>query len=79
MSAAIHKLRAWWSHKQALDGRLSKASAAEVLAESGRARSIAGVNPYLTLFGRAGISREAADQAVAKLEIHELPAARGCT
>ena len=35
--------------------------------------------PYLTLFSRAGIGREAADGEVAKLQIHELPAARGCT
>jgi hypothetical protein len=37
------------------------------------------VGPYLTLFARAGTSREAADRAVEKLEIHELPSARGCT
>jgi hypothetical protein len=35
--------------------------------------------PYLTLFARAGTMREAADAAVAKLEIHELPSIRGCT
>lgn len=45
------KLRAWWFHRQRLDGRLRGGSAAEVL--------------------------EAADAAVAALEIHELPAARG--
>jgi hypothetical protein len=33
----------------------------------------------LTLFSRAGISRKAADLSVENLEIHELPAARGCT
>lgn len=38
-----------------------------------------GAGPYLTLFARAGISREAADKAAADLEIHELPSARGCT
>ena len=54
-------------------------SAATVLADTGWARSVGGVGPYLTLFSRGGISREAADAAVAKLEIHELPAARGCT
>ncbi len=73
------KLRAWWSYKQALDGRLANASPAEVLAETGWARSVGGVGPYFTLFARAGTSREAADDAVAKLEIHELPAVRGCT
>jgi hypothetical protein len=74
-----NKLRAWWSHRQGLDGSLAKASATEVLERSGWARSVAGVGPYLTLFSRAGISREAADDAVAKIKIHELPAARGCT
>ena len=73
------KFRAWYSHRQGLDGRLAGASAAEVLTETGWARSVGGTGPYLTLFSRAGISREAADAAVAKLEIHELPAARGCT
>jgi Winged helix DNA-binding domain len=43
------------------------------------ARSVGGAAPYLTLFARAGTSREAADSAVANLEILELPAARGCT
>ena len=33
----------------------------------------------MTLYSRAGVSREAADAAVAKLEIHELPSARNCT
>ncbi len=73
------KRRAWWWHKQALDGRLSSKSAGEVLAQTGWARSVGGVGPYLTLFSRAGISREAADAAAANLEIHELPSARGCT
>ena len=73
------KLRAWWAHRQGLDGMLAGESAAAVLARSGWARSVAGINPYLTLYSRAGISREAADAAVARLEIHELPAARNCT
>ncbi|MBI3473900.1 MAG: winged helix DNA-binding domain-containing protein [Candidatus Solibacter usitatus] len=72
-------LRAWWSRKQGLDGSLAGKSAAEVLERSGWARSVGGVGPYLTLFSRAGLSREAVDQAVAQLEIHELPSARGCT
>src|SRR5579862_110035 len=73
------KLRAWWSHRQGLDGALRGKSAAAILADTGWARSVGGVGPYLTLFSRGEISREAADAAVAKLEIHELPAARGCT
>lgn len=73
------RLRAWWSHRQALDGRLAGAAPAEVLEQAGWARSVGGVGPYLTLHARAGTSREAADRAAANLGIHELPAARGCT
>src|SRR5208283_4025470 len=73
------KLRAWWWDQQGLDGRLHGAAAADVLAETGWARSVGGVGPYLTLFARAGTSREAIDAAVAALEIHELPSARRCT
>ncbi len=73
------KLQAWWWHRQGLDGSLEGRPAGEVLARAGWARSVAGAGPYLTLFARAGIGRAAADDAVAKLEIHELPAARGCT
>jgi hypothetical protein len=73
------KLRAWWSHRQGLDGSLRGKKPAEVLERAGWSRSVGGAGPYLTLFSRAGTSREDADAAVAKLAIHELPAARGCT
>jgi hypothetical protein len=73
------KLRAWWSHQQGLDGRLGGKSAAEVLTETGWVRGLGGVGTYLALHARAGISREETDKAVAKLQIHELPAVRGCT
>lgn len=73
------KLQAWWAHKQGLDGRLKGEEAGEVLARTGWARSVGGASPYLTLFARAGLSRAEVDAAVAKVEIHELPAARGCT
>ena len=73
------KLRAWWSYRQGLDGRLSRESASSVLAQTGWARSVGGVGPYLTLFARAGIGREAADAAAGGLQIYELPSARGCT
>jgi hypothetical protein len=73
------KLRAWYAYRQGLDGSLAGKSAAEVLGRTGWARSVGGVGPYLTLFSRAGLSREQVDASVAKLEIHELPAARGCT
>ena len=75
----IEKLRAWRSHRQGLDGRLTGKSPAEILRQTGWARSVGGVGPYLTLFARAGTSRAAADAGVAALEFHELPAARGCT
>ena len=76
----IEKLRAWWSHRQGLDGRLAGKTAGRGSAakRAGLARWAAW-GRILTLFSRAGTSREAADGAVAKLEIHELPAARGCT
>lgn len=73
------KLRAWLAHRQGLDGSLSAASPAEILEKTGWARSVGGSAPYLALFARGGVTREQADQAVAHLEIHELPAARGCT
>ncbi|MFD0277759.1 DNA glycosylase AlkZ-like family protein [Kitasatospora sp. NPDC127111] len=77
--ATTGKLRAWWAHRQWLDGVHRGASAAEVLTATGWARSVGGAAPYLGLFARAGLSREAVDAAVARLEVHELPSARGCT
>jgi len=73
------KLRAWYAHRQGLDGSLEGKSSAEVFERAGWARSVGGVSPYLTLFSRAGISREQADADAAKLRIYELPSARGCT
>ena len=73
------KLRAWWMYRHGLDGRLAAESAAVILEETGWARSVGGVGPYLTLFSRGGVTRETADAAVEALEIHELPSARGCT
>jgi hypothetical protein len=73
------KLRAWYAHRQGLDGSLEGKPSAEILERSGWARSVGGVSPYLTLFSRAGISRELADADAAKLKIYELPSARGCT
>ncbi len=76
---ADEKLKAWWSHRQGLDGSLAGLKAAQVLEKVGWARSVGGAAPYLTLFSRAGIRRAEADAALAALEIHELPSARGCT
>jgi hypothetical protein len=77
-AVAVEKLRAWWAHRQGLDAVSPSASAAEVLARTGWARSGGGSTPYLGLRARAGLDREAVDAAVARLEIHELPSARGC-
>jgi len=66
------KLRAWWFHRQGLDGSLSGATPQEVLARAGWSRSVGGSSPYLTLFACAGLSREAVDAAVTSLQIHEL-------
>ncbi|WP_020501903.1 DNA glycosylase AlkZ-like family protein [Sciscionella marina] len=72
-------LRAWWWARQGLDGSLSCTAPEEVLASTGWARSVGGSNPYLTLHARSGCSRPVADAALARLAIHELPSARGCT
>ena len=79
MALPLEKLRAWWSHRQGLDGQFTGKPAAEVLERTGWVRGLGGVGTYLALYARAGLSREAVDGAVAKLQIHELPAARGCT
>ena len=73
------KLRSWWWSRQGLDGSLKAKKPADILSQTGWSRSVGGVGPYLTLFSRGGCSRATVDAAVAKLEIHELPAARGCT
>jgi hypothetical protein len=78
-AASATKLRAWRWHKQGLDGSLTGQTAAEVLTRTGWARSIGGAAPYLTLFARAELRRTEIDAALANVEIHELPAARGCT
>jgi hypothetical protein len=75
----LAKLRAWWSHRQGLDGSLAGQSAADVLSATGWSRSVGGSAPYLGLFARCGASRESVDSAVAEMAIHELPSARGCT
>jgi hypothetical protein len=71
------RLRAWWHHRQGLDGRLAGVPAAEVLARTGWARSVGGSAPYLTLFARAGTARVEVETAVVAQEICELPSARG--
>jgi len=62
-----------------MGGAMKGARPAEVLARTGWARSVGGSNPYLVLYDRARVPRKDADAAVAALQIHELPSARGCT
>lgn len=73
------KLRAWWWHRQGFVEKLHGQSCGAVADRGGWIRSVGGSTPYLTFFSRAGLSRPEVDRAVEKLEIHELPAARGCT
>jgi hypothetical protein len=73
------QLRVWWAARQGLLALAPELRPAAVLERTGWARSVGGVGPYLTLFSRAGITRPVADRALAELEIHELPSARGCT
>ncbi len=73
------KLKAWWSHRQGLDGSLAGLNPPKVLEKVGWARSVGGAAPYLTLFSRAGLRRAEVDAALAAAEIQELPSARGCT
>jgi len=75
----VAKLRAWYWHRQGLDGRLQGNTAARVIEETGWIRSLGSPTAYLGLYARAGIARADADAAVARLEIHELPVVRGCT
>jgi hypothetical protein len=73
------QLRAWWFHRQGLDGSLSGQPLDRVLERSGWSRSIGGAGPYLGFHARQGAGREAVDREVEALRIHELPSARGCT
>lgn len=73
------RLRAWRWHRQGLDGSLEGQAPGAILERTGWARSVGGCCPYLTLLARGGHRREAVDAAVSRLEIHELPSARGCT
>ncbi|MCD0453159.1 winged helix DNA-binding domain-containing protein [Actinocorallia sp. API 0066] len=73
------KLRAFWAARQGLDGSLEGAAPAEVLAQTGWARSVGGFNPYLTIYSRSGTGRHGTDNAVADGRICEIRTARGRT
>jgi hypothetical protein len=79
VAVAPERVRAFCAARQGMAGRLSGKSAAEIVARTGWLRSVGGCNPYLALRDRGALGREAVDRAVAKLEIQELPSARGCT
>ena len=72
-------LRAWWWKKQGLDGSLVKTGMGGVLAKIGWARSVGGAGPYAALFARCGATIKDVDAAAARMEVYELPSARGCT
>jgi hypothetical protein len=74
-----HRLMAFCAHRQGLDGSLSGATAEEVLARTGWARSIGSCNPYLTVFARSGLRRAQVEAEASAHSIQELPCARGCT
>jgi len=74
-----NRLRAWWFHRQGLDGSLSGQPLESVLERTGWTRSMGGSGPYLGFHARQGAGRQEVDRAVEALEIHELPSARGCT
>ena len=75
----ITQLRCWWWWRQGLDGTLKGKSAAQALQQSGWARSVGSANPYLAIYSRTGLSRQDIDESAGRLDIHELPSARGCT
>ena len=72
------KFRAWVYSKQGLAEKLTD-SPGESLLRFGWQRSVGGAKPYLALHARTGASRESIDGTAAKLQIFELPSARGCT
>jgi DNA glycosylase AlkZ-like len=72
-------LQGWWFERQGLMDPQAGSSSGEALAQTGWARSVGGMNPYMALFARAGISREQVDRDLAAQAVHELPSARGCT
>jgi hypothetical protein len=75
----LDTIRGFWFHRQGLDHSLAPHTPAEILSRTGWARSVAGCGPYLTVYARTAATRETVDAALANIEIHELPAARGCT
>ena len=62
------KLRAWWAHRQGLDGGLAGKSAAEVLERAGWARSISQYKHWKVQF-TLGFTLTPIDNPLARGEI----------
>ncbi len=75
----LRRLQEWWFHRQGLMTPDPGATAAEVMANSGWIRSVGGANPYLGVFARCGRTPADVNAELERVEIHELPCARGCT
>lgn len=72
------RLRAWIFDRQGL-ATPSCAASPEALERTGWQRSVGGASPYLALRARTGEGRAQIDARAARLELFELPSARGCT
>lgn len=72
------RLAAFLSHCQGLNERQTISNAA-VLEQFGWARSVGGVNPYLTLFARNGPHPREIEAEVKEDSFAEFASARGCT
>lgn len=71
--------RLWWAERQSLLTPDPDSSPGEALAKTGWSRSVGGANPYLAIHARCGAERTSVDEALARLDICELPSLRGCT
>ncbi len=75
----IHQARALWLQRQGLTADLQGNSVAEVLEQTGWARTLGGVDVYVGLRARQPeVTPSAVDDATMQGEVRILPAARGC-
>ncbi len=68
-----------WFCRQGLDSNAAKLSISDSLVQFGWQRGVGGSTPYIGLFSRGKHSRTEIDKEIHKLNICELPSARGCT
>jgi len=73
------RVASWRAHRQGLIGEPKAKTAREALEWHGWSRSVGGGNPYVAIWARTGLTREAVDAELAATEIQEVQAARGCT